>query len=103
MDKGFGPFDSRIEGFLDGKLGGDAEEVGTIFPILILLPGEAKVGLVEQGGGLEGVAGALAAHVAGGEAAEFVKDDGRENFEGGFIALTPLVQKYGNLFGHRFK
>jgi hypothetical protein len=42
---------------------GDAEEVRAALPVNLLLLDEAEVGFVDEGRGLDGGAGALAAHV----------------------------------------
>jgi hypothetical protein len=46
---------------------------------------------------LEGVAFALAAEVAGGEAAEFVVDERGEGVESLAIAVAPLEEKAGDV------
>jgi hypothetical protein len=56
-------------------VGGDTDEVFAILPVDVLF-GEAEVGFVDEGGGLEGVVAALAAHVGGGDAMEFGVDEG---------------------------
>jgi hypothetical protein len=47
------------------ELGGDAEEMGTALPGNAGLVDELHVGFVDEGGGLEGMIGAFAAHVVG--------------------------------------
>ena len=49
------------------ELGGDAEEVGAALPGYAGLVDELHVCFVDEGGGLEGVVGALPAHVIGGD------------------------------------
>lgn len=53
---------------------------------------EFKEEFVDEGGGLEGVAGALAAEVTGGEFAKLGVNEGGEAFQGGPIACAPLVE-----------
>ncbi len=47
------------------ELGGDAEEMGAVLPGDAGLIDELHVGLVDEGGGLQGMVGSLAAHVVG--------------------------------------
>ena len=47
------------------------------------------VGLVYKGCGLQAVTGALATHVAAGEAVEFVINDGGQPVERGSISVAP--------------
>jgi hypothetical protein len=56
-------------------VGGDADEVFAILPVDVFFS-EAEVGFVDEGGGLEGVVAAFAAHVGGGDAVEFGVDEG---------------------------
>jgi len=53
--------------------------------------GQTEVGLVDEGGGLQGVAGALAAQVGGGARAQFFVDDGDRPVEGLAAAVAPLL------------
>jgi len=62
--------------------GGDAEEVGAGMGVEVAGVGEAEIGLVNEGGGGEGVAGGFAAEEGAGDAAEFVVDEGEELFAG---------------------
>ena len=71
-------------------MGGDAEEVGAVLEVGNVLADEADIGFVNKGGGLEGVAGALAGDVAFGEAAELFIDDGEQRVERGAVAFAPF-------------
>ena len=79
-------------------LGGDGEEVNAVLPVEAAEIGEAHVGLMDEGGGLEGMVGALAGHVVAGEAAQFGVDNGRKPIEGGLVSASPCLQQFGDLF-----
>jgi hypothetical protein len=49
----------------------DREEVGTVLPLNLLLINKSEICLVNQGGRLKGVAGALTSKVAGRVPAQF--------------------------------
>jgi hypothetical protein len=63
----------------------------------VLLPEETQVGLVNEGGGLEGLAGRLSAHVAVRQAAQFGVNERHQRVEGGGVALAPGEQEPGNV------
>src|SRR5205823_6102090 len=64
-------------------LGGGGEEVPAALPaVLVGGADQAEVGFVDQGGGLEGVAGRLGGHPGGGEFAQLIVDE-REQVGGG--------------------
>ena len=63
-------------------LGRDREEVGAVLPLHAFVVHQTHVRLVDQSGGLEAVAGALAFHVPVGEAMEFLVDDRCETGRG---------------------
>ena len=60
------------------------------------LVGQAQVNLVDQRRGLEGVIGALAAHVMMREPAQIFVDQRREFGESGVISLAPITQELPN-------
>jgi hypothetical protein len=60
---------------------------------------EAAVGLVDEGGGLQGVAAALAAKIGGGAAAQLVVDQRDELVARGEIALAPRLQEARDRLG----
>ncbi len=71
--------------------------MGAILPLHALVVDQTHVGFIDQGGGLEAVTGALASHVAAGEAAEFVVDDGSQPVERGAIPVTPGAEQPAHL------
>lgn len=67
-------------------LGGDGEEVGTAGEACLGLVDELEVGLVDEGGGLEGVAGAFASEEGAREGAELVVDEWEEGIDSAGVA-----------------
>jgi hypothetical protein len=59
-------------------LGGSGEEVGLVLPREFAALEQAEVGLVDEGGGLEGVVGALGGHALVRDGAELVVDESEE-------------------------
>ncbi len=53
---------------------GDTEEVGTVLPVLVVMPEQPQIGLMYEGGGLKGVIAALAPHVGAGGSTQFSLD-----------------------------
>ena len=70
-------------------LRGDAEEVRAVLPTRRLPVDEAQVGFVNQGGGLEEVVVALAAHVTAREPVQLGLDERGQAFERLLVAVTP--------------
>jgi hypothetical protein len=79
--------------------GRDAEEVRAVLPADILLFDEAEVGFVDEGGGLDGVAGALAPHVVAREPPQLVVDQRHQPRERRLVAVAPLDEQAGHLPG----
>ena len=61
----------------------------TVFDYQLFFAGQAQVGLVDEGGGLQGVIGALLAQVISGQAAQFAIDDREQLVEGFTVSLAP--------------
>ena len=83
--------------------GGDAEEVGAVLPLVGLPFDEAEEGFVDEGGGLEDVAGAFAGEVVLGEGVEFAVDEGGEAGEGVGVALAPGGEDARDVGGSRHR
>ena len=64
-------------------------KMGAMLPIDLFKVHQAEVDLVDESGGLESVAGALAGHVPLHHPAEFVINVGDEAVECGAITLAP--------------
>ena len=65
---------------------------------------DAPVGLIDKCGGLEGQAGAVAAHLVSGEAVQFAVHQGKQRIERCAIAFADAVEKQGDVGGgiHRY-
>jgi len=70
------------------ELGGDAEKVGAALPVDAGLIHQLHVGFVDQRSGLQSMVPAFAAHVIGGDAAQFGVDDREELIVSAGSALT---------------
>jgi hypothetical protein len=80
-----------LAGVVDEDLAHDmsseSDEVGAAVPVNVLA-GEAEVGLVDEGSGLEGVVGALAPHISLGEAMQLRVDERKQTAGGGVVAVV---------------
>ena len=76
---------------------GDGEEVATIAEARALLAGELEEDLVDDGGRLEGVAGALAAHRPLGDPLQLGVELAEDPVEGRAVARAPGVEQRGDL------
>ena len=74
-------------------LRGDAEEVRAILPLNPGLIDHPEVSFMDQGGGLESVAAALAVQVATGEPPQFPIDHREQQIDGLAIAMFHLDQE----------
>ena len=64
-----------------------------------LLPGQAQISFVHQGGALQRVVGALISQVPVGQAAQFVVYQGYEGVKSFLIAGLPLSQQFADGLG----
>jgi len=80
---------------LTHDVGSKADEVGATVPV-DALTGEAEVGLVDDRGGLEGMVGALAAHVSLGEAMQLRVNQRQQTACGGGVAVVHGFQELGD-------
>jgi hypothetical protein len=79
-------------------LGGSGEEVPTPAPMLGLLAADQpQVGLVDEGGGLERLAGLLVREPLGRQLSQFSVHDGQELFGGAGIAALDRGEDLGDL------
>jgi hypothetical protein len=83
---------------LTHDVGSEADEVGAAVPVDVFA-GEAEVGFVDEGGGLESVVGALAAHVGLGEAVELGVDEREEALGGGGVAVVHSLEELSYFSG----
>lgn len=102
VDVQFGCAPAALEGIvragvidedLAHELGGDAEKVGAIAIVGLILADHARVDLVDEGGGLECMAGAFATKLAVGEAAQLIVNEGDQLVERGLLTVGELVQE----------
>jgi hypothetical protein len=77
-------------------VGGEANEVSAVGPVDVFA-GEADISFVDEGGGLEGVAGALATHVGLGEAVKLGVNEREQAVGGGGIAGMHGFEELGYL------
>src|SRR5690606_34601387 len=82
---------------------GDRQEMTAIAEARAVLPGELEEGLVDDGGRLQRVAGALAAHGAAGDAPQLRVELAEEPLERGGVAGAPGVEQRGDLSGFEGK
>jgi hypothetical protein len=79
-------------------LGGGEEEVAAVGDVGEgIAVEESEEGLVDEGSGLEGVAGSFEAHEAAGDAAQLVVDDADETFLGVLSAVADLSEDGGQI------
>ena len=71
----------------------DGEKMSAILPLHALIIHQAHVGFIDQGRGLEAVAGALPFHVAAREAAKLVINDGGQPRERAMVAVAPGAEE----------
>ncbi len=83
-------------------LGGNGEEMGTILPAHAVVPHQAHVGFVHEGGRLERVAAALAQHIAGSQAAELCMNDGSQAIERSLVSVAPGAQERADVLCTQF-
>jgi hypothetical protein len=84
-------------------LGRDAEEVRAVLPLHLALVDELEVRLVDEGGGLEGVVGALAPQVARGELMQFAVDEREQVLQRVAVAAAPFQEELCNVGCGRHK
>src|SRR5690606_34351980 len=79
--------------------GGVGEEVGTVLELGLGAAGQLQVGLVHQGGGIQGMALLLAAQLAPGHAVQFPVKGGQHPVQRRFVALPGCSQPLGDFCG----
>ncbi len=84
---------SMVDQYAPHHLRRNCEEVGAILPLHSLVVHQAHVRFVYQRGRLEGVARALALHVAVSEAAKFTIDDRCQTIQRALISRAPSAQE----------
>ena len=74
--------------------------MGPVLPVRLVGVDQAQPGFMDERGGLQGVAGVFAAQVLAGDAPQFGVDEGRQAFEGLFVASAPGLEQGGDAFVH---
>jgi hypothetical protein len=77
------------------RLRGYRVEVSSILPSHILVVDESQISLVDQRRGLQGMVGALAAHVIASQPAQLLIHKGNQPIERGLITVAPIHQQSG--------
>ena len=72
---------------------GDTEEMRSVLPVHPPLIDEADERLVDKGGRLQSVVGALAPKLTGGNASELRIDEGQQPVERSPVAATPIAEQ----------
>jgi len=80
---------------LTHDVGSEADEVSAAVPVDVLA-GEAEVGLADERGGLEGMVGALAAHVGLGDAMQLRVNERKQAACGGGVAAVHGFEELGD-------
>src|SRR5262245_46424513 len=78
--------------------GCETEEVRPVLPMRIPLVDELKVGLVDEGGSLQGVIGPLTTPIAAGQPMQLVIDDRRQFGQGLLVALAPSQEQLSHMW-----
>jgi hypothetical protein len=78
-------------------LRGNGVEMSPVEILGLGLVHKLDIGLVNQGGGLQGVAGALVAKVRGGEGMQLVVDNGQEDIGSARFAFADAEQDLGDV------
>ncbi len=75
------------------QLGADGKKVGAILPVHLPKIDQPQIHLVDQGSGLEGMAGRLVSHVALGHLMQFPVHEGRQLLKRTFIPVAPSPEQ----------
>ena len=76
------------------QLGRNREEMRAILPLHAFIVHQPHICFIDQGGGLQAVAGALALHVAARQAVELVINDGRHLLKRLLVSVTPCAKQH---------
>ena len=79
-------------------LGRHRKEVCAILPLHALILHQSHVGVIDQSSRLEGVAGALAFHIAMSQAAEFIINDGGQPLQRALVSIAPGTKQRAYVF-----
>src|SRR5260221_4194660 len=80
----------------------NGEKMGAILPLHALIIHQPHVGFIDQGRGLEAVAGALPFHVTASQAAQLVINDGSQPRERALVSVAPGAEELAYVVHSRF-
>src|SRR5947209_7320961 len=75
----------------------DCEEVRTIVPLLILIPRQSDIRLMNKGRRLQSMPRVLATHVSARHAMQFRVNERHELIPSGLVSLSPFDEQLGDL------
>jgi hypothetical protein len=78
---------------------GQGKKVRTVLPLNGLIPREAQIGFVNQGGWLQRMGSGLARKGASGDSPEFFVDQRDQSFSGIGISLAPTCEQFSDRLG----
>src|SRR5881409_4397254 len=79
------------------QLRGRRDKVGPALPYRLRIIDQPQVGFVENGGGLQGVPGALPAHVMVGEPMQFGLHQREQLLQRSLVSAAPVAEQLGDL------
>src|SRR6266478_2651324 len=85
------------------QLRGSRDKVGPALPDRLRIIDQPEVGFVENGGGLQGVAGALPAHVMVGEPVQFGLHQREQLLQRSLVSAAPVAEELGDLLSRGWR
>src|SRR6266478_3324707 len=85
------------------QLRGSRDKVGPALPDRLRIIDQPQVGFVENGGGLQGVAGALPAHVMVGEPVQFGLHQREQLVQRSLVSAAPVAEQLGDLLSRGWR
>ena len=79
------------------QLGRDGKEMGAVLPINLTGIDQSKISLIDEGTGLQDVAGSLPGHVVVSQLVQLIVDEGDELLEGFGVPAAPGPKQLGNV------
>src|SRR6266516_8146411 len=79
------------------------DKVGPALPDRLRVIDQPQVGFVKNGGGLQGVAGALPAHVMVGEPVQFGLYQREQLFQRSLVSAAPVAEQLGDLLSRGWR
>src|SRR6266496_2112746 len=85
------------------QLGGRRDKVAPALPDRLRIIDQPQVGFVENGGGLQGVAGALPAHVVVSEPVQFGLHQREQLLQRSLVSAAPVAEQLGDLLSRGWR